>query len=285
MLEIVWLFIGKEQVVYQKILLALLVTFFGGFSSSSACSVVYYIDKNTHKIYVANNEDYWYDAKPYIKILPKSRKKLARLWYGWKNFAQGGINEAGLFFDGAVTPEQKIPAAHHKPKGNLGDDILAYCKTVDEAIDFMEVKRVALANAHMMFGDSTGNAAVLEWVDGKRKIVRIKDNKLVMTNFLLSDTTKGNYPCYRYNAIEKGLQELEKESSVDLKKIGNVIARAVQPPRANEKGRIGGTLYSTFINISDMQFVLVFKLDNSKIIRLNLKSEFKKRKKQKIKLQ
>lgn len=270
--------------MFQKILLALLVTFFGYLSSGRACSMVYYIDKNTNKIYFANNEDYWYDTKPYIKILPKSGKKLARMWYGWHNFAQGGINEAGLFFDGAVTPEQEIPAGHHKPKGNLGDDILASCKTVDEAIDFVEAKRVALTNAHMMFGDSTGNAAVLEWVDGKRKIIPIKDNKLVMTNFLLSDTTRGNYPCYRYSAIEEGLQELEKGESIDLKKVGNVIARAVQPPRADEKGRIGGTLYSTFINISDMQFVLIYKLDNTKITKLDLKSEFKKRKKRKIKL-
>ena len=63
-----------------------------------ACSVLYYIDAKTGKIYVANNEDIWYDVNPYIQILPATKSKYARLWYGWDNFAQGGINQAGLFF-------------------------------------------------------------------------------------------------------------------------------------------------------------------------------------------
>ena len=115
----------------------------------SACSVLYYIDQKTGKIYVINNEDYWLDTEAYIEIVPKSRKGMARLWYGWDDFAQGGVNEAGLFFDGAVTPETKIPEGFHGPKRNLGDDILATCKTVQEAIDYLEKKKIALTNAHI----------------------------------------------------------------------------------------------------------------------------------------
>ena len=70
----------------------------------NACSVIYYLDSISGKIYVANHEDFWYDTKAYIQINPRTKNKLARLWYGWDDFAQGGINEAGLFFDGAVTP-------------------------------------------------------------------------------------------------------------------------------------------------------------------------------------
>ena len=252
---------------------------------SHACSVIYFVEKSTGKIFVANNEDYWYDTNAYIQILPKSKNKLARLWYGWDNFAQGGVNEAGLFFDGAVTPEQPRPEGTKKPQGNLGDEILAKCANVNQAIKFLEDKKIALTNAHMMFGDSTGNAVVLEWIDGEKQIVRINHNKLVMTNFLLSDTTKGNYPCYRYNAIQKGLEELQaNEEPIDLRKVGNVAAKAVQPQRKNENGKTGGTLHSTFINITDMEFVLVFKLDNSKTTKLDLKKEFASNKKRKIKL-
>jgi len=49
-------------------------------------------------------------------------------------------------------------------------------------------------------------------------------------------------------------------------------------------GRVGGTLYSSFIDLTDMQFVLVYKLDNQKITRLDLQGEFTKKRKQKIKL-
>jgi len=40
------------------------------------------------KVYVVNSEDYLYDVKARIQIEPKSKNKLARLWYGWDNFAQ-----------------------------------------------------------------------------------------------------------------------------------------------------------------------------------------------------
>ena len=250
-----------------------------------ACSVLYYVDSHTGKIYVVNNEDYWYDVDACIQIVPGKGNKLARLWYGWDDFAQGGINESGLFFDGAVTPEQDIPGGERGPRGNLGDNILARCRTVDEALNLLEKKAIALSNAHMMIGDSTGNAVVVEWLDGQRKIVSIANNRLIMTNFLLSETSRGNYPCPRYQSIEKRLDQMEEsDQPIDLRSVGNIMAGAVQVPRIIEDERVGGTLYSSFINISDMEFVLVFKLDNSKITRLDLNATFKERRRKKINL-
>ena len=70
----------------------------------------------------------------------------------------------------------------------------------------------------------------------------------------------------------------------DLRIIGSAIAGAVQPNRTLEDKRVGGTLYSSFISISHMEFVLGFKLNNNKITRLDLKEEFKKGDKKRIKL-
>lgn len=264
------------------VLILLLLTF----GIAKACSVIYYIDQETGKIYVANNEDYWYDVDAYIQITPKSKNKYARLWYGWDDFAQGGVNEHGLFFDGAVTPEQNELKGFSKIKGNLGDDILAQCKSVEEALALIRKRNIGLKNAHMMFGDRNGNAVVLEWVNGKEVLTKLKDNKLIMTNFLLADTSKGNFPCPRYQAIEKELEKLQLETEpASLKKVGTAAARAVQTPFADKDGRTGGTLYSTFIDITDMKFILVHKLDNNKITQLDLKSEFDKSKKKKIKLE
>ncbi len=252
-----------------------------------ACSVLYYIDKATGNIYVANHEDYWYDGtKAYIQIMPASGKEHARLWYGWDNFAQGGVNAAGLFFDGAVAPEETIPEGYHKPKGNLGDEILANCRTVDEALAWLEKKRVALTNAHMMFGDAEGNATVVEWVEGERKLTPLKDNYLVMTNFLLADPAKGNYPCYRHRLIEDNIKAFEQQNAEgSLLKVANFIANAAQAPTADESGKTGGTLYSSFIDITNMELVLMYKLDNSRVTRLDLKEEFATSKKRKINLQ
>ena len=90
-------------------LLILLLGILAGTVDLQACSIIYYVDPSTGKIYVANNEDYWYDTKAYIQIEPGSGSEYARLWYGWDRFAQGGVNAQGLFFDAAVTPEQEIP--------------------------------------------------------------------------------------------------------------------------------------------------------------------------------
>jgi predicted choloylglycine hydrolase len=252
----------------------------------TACSMFYYVDKTTGKIYFVNNEDYWYNVNAYIQINPKSNDEFARLWYGWNDFAQGGINEFGLLFDGAVTPKQKLPDGYHNPDGrNIGDEILAKCKTVEEAVNFMEKGKIAISDGHMLFGDNTGNSVVVEWVNGEKKIIQKQGNMLIATNFLLSDTSAGNYPCPRYQSIEQRLNQLnESTDSLDLKKIGNAIAGAVQIPQKDEKGILGGTLYTSFINVSDLEFTLVYKLDNSKLIKLDLKNEFEKTNKQKIKL-
>jgi hypothetical protein len=76
---------------------------------TTACSILYYIDKKSGKIYFVNNEDYWYDVKPYLQIIPATKNEFGRIWYGWDHFGQGGVNEKGLVLDGAVTPNQKIP--------------------------------------------------------------------------------------------------------------------------------------------------------------------------------
>lgn len=253
----------------------------------NACSFFYYVDKATQKIYFINNEDYWYHVKAYIQIVPRSKQELARVWYGWNNFAQGGVNESGLCFDAATTPKQKIPDRYHDPNGrNIGDEILAKCKTVEEAVSYLEQERIAVSEGHILLGDKTGNAILVEWINGEQKIIRIKDNILIATNYLLSDTSAGNYPCFRYSSIEERLNQLNQNNEVlDLRKVGNAIGGAVQLPQKNDKGETGGTLYTTFINISDMEFVMVYKLDNTKVTKLDLKIVFESTHKKKIKLE
>jgi choloylglycine hydrolase len=272
---------------FKTLILILVVTFFS--AKTFACSIVYYIDSKTGKIYFANNEDYWYDVKPYIRIIPNSTKELGRIWYGWKNFGQGGINEKGLVIDGAVTPEQKIPAGYKpSPKGNITDKILARCKTVDEAVHYLEEKKIALKNAHLLLGDKSGKAVIIEWINGIKQIVAIKNNRLVATNFNLSDTSQNKRTCWRYPLIQKGLDVLDArdtKDTIDLKAVGNVIAKAVQLPQTDPTGKVGGTLYSTFIDLTEMKFILVFKLDNSKIQKLDILKELQTGKARKIKLE
>jgi hypothetical protein len=45
-----------------------------------------------------------------------------------------------------------------------------------------------------------------------------------------------------------------------------------------------GTPYSSFLNISDLKFVLVYQLDNTKINRLDLNAKFRNNRKRRIDL-
>jgi choloylglycine hydrolase len=265
----------------------LLGIFLAGTADLHACSILYYVDPSNGKIYVANNEDYWYDAKAYIQIEPASGKEHARLWYGWEKFAQGGVNEHGLFFDAAVTPRQEIPEGFSNPNGrNVGDEILALCKNVEEAIQYLEKEKIAVSEGHMMLGDGDGKAVVLEWVKGEIRVVRMQENYLIATNFLLSETKPADIECPRYKSIEERVKRLNAgEAEVDLRAVGNAIGGAVQVPREDESGRVGGTLYSSFMDITEMKFVLVPRLDNTQIVSLDLKEEFAAGKKRKIRLQ
>ncbi|MBX2963316.1 MAG: hypothetical protein KF687_12445 [Cyclobacteriaceae bacterium] len=106
-----------------------------------------------------------------------------------------------------------------------------------------------------------------------------------MTNYLLSDTSAGNYPCYRYESIEQNLEKLQSSGEeINLLKVGNAIGQAIQPPKADENNRVGGTVYTSFINLTDMEFVLSYKLSNKNVVKLDLNEEFLKDKGQKIKL-
>ena len=253
-----------------------------------ACSIFYYKDNKTGKIYFVNNEDYWYDVKPYIQIIPGSKDELGRMWYGWNNFGQGGVNEKGLVLDGAVTPTEKTPPGYSdQHKGNITDEILAKCATVDQAVEYLEINKIALKNTHLFFGDKNGKAIIVEWVNGFKHLVEIKKNRLVATNFNLSNTSQSDITCWRYKAIQKGLDELDAKNEnepIDLKAVGNVIAKAVQMPQKDSSGKVGGTLYSSFIDLTEMELVIVFKLNNSRIEKLNIINELKKGKNRKIEL-
>lgn len=268
---------------HQKSLLAL--AFLMAPFSAFACSIVYYFDAAQQTAFVGNNEDYWHEQTVTLKLIPRSKGKHARLWYGWDDFAQGGVNEHGLFFDGAVTPESEIPAKYERPKGNLGDRILANCSTVQDVLDLLETEKVGLTNAHLLIGDREGNAAIVEWTGEGRALHRPTDNYLIATNYLLSSPEKGNHPCHRYSSIEERIKTLKmSDAPKNLLEVGNTLGGAAQIPRKTDSGKTAGTLYSSFIDLSSLKFVIVPKLDHSRIVSFDLKSEFEKGKRRTIRL-
>ena len=75
------------------------------------------------KVLFGSNEDYSYAAKAEMWFVPAAHGERGRVLFGWDDFAQGGMNDAGLTFDGASCPPSGGPVDRAKPvvKGNIAD--------------------------------------------------------------------------------------------------------------------------------------------------------------------
>jgi choloylglycine hydrolase len=91
-----------------------------------------------------------------------------------KNY-QGGINEHGLFYDGAGTPPVEMSEWHlPKYEGNyVMEGALENCKTVDETLMFIKnYKMPYLKYCHILVADANGNAAIIEWGNNKLNFIK-----------------------------------------------------------------------------------------------------------------
>lgn len=66
---------------------------------------------------------------------------------------------------------------------------------------------------------------------------------------------------------------------INLLKIWNTYGQADQQATENEEGKIVGTVYTSFIDITDNQFFLPYKHSNENVINNDLNTEFNKTKK------
>jgi hypothetical protein len=127
---------------------------------------------------------------------------------------QGGMNEKGLFFDGAATEVVKLAPAHGKKvyDGRLEDLILRKCATVEEALKLLDTYAFNLVQGQWLFADRSGDSFIIE---AGEVIVRKKGDFQVMTNFLQSKIEPAKITCPRYKLVAEQLTE-QKDLSVDL---------------------------------------------------------------------
>lgn len=209
-------------------------------------------------VFAANNEDYWLDATPLVWVTPAAAPEHARVTWGLAEsklspaFAQGGMNDAGLFFDAAVTPEGDTPRLKSRGKApsNMGDAMLAANATVAEAIAWLEQYDLRLLRAsHLLLADATGDGAVVELHQGAVKVFRRQQGNYVgATNFSFADPARGNYPCPRFAKIDNYFKE--HQGPVNGAALRSLLQSVAVAPAIDAKtGRQGGTLYSNLCEL------------------------------------
>jgi len=200
------------------IICIILLTLLGFNQPTNACTI--FTSSSNKAVLAGNNEDMC-TTNTLIHIFPSTQDSYGRILWGFKgeeNY-QGGMNEYGLFFDGAGTPKVEMAYKWDLPKYN-GDYVmqgaLEQCKTVEEALVFIKnYKMPYLQYCHILLADATGNAVIVEWGDNKMNFIRKgESNYLVATNFNITETANPTDECFRYATVEKMLKN--NEPTVEL---------------------------------------------------------------------
>ena len=214
---------------------------------------------------VGNNEDFW-DPDTKVWFVPAAEGTHGRVYFGFANlFPQGGMNEAGLFFDGFATESNPVTKFEGRKvfDGNLIDEAMARCATVAEVIALLEPHDLRfLENAMLMFADKTGDSVIVEGDE----FLRLEGRHQVVTNFYQSKTTPDRYTCARHRIANRMLADSE---GISVELFRRILA-AVHVEETSQ------TLYS---NVYDLGkgLVYVYHFHNyENVVVLDLAEELKK---------
>jgi hypothetical protein len=218
-------------------------------------------------VFFGNNEDFW-NPETRVWFVPAEEGRHGVMYLGFDNgFPQGGLNDAGLAFDGFATGPRPMQEQEGKPtfEGNPISEVMETCATVEEAIAFLEGidLRPLLTPAMLFFADASGDSVIVEGDE----FVRKQDDFQVVTNFYQSAQDDDLAQCPRYAAAVRVLRA-RKDTSLD------VCTRALSA--AAQRGRRVATLYSNVFDLKTRTVRLYLFHDFEHPVVLDLDQELAK---------
>ena len=241
-----------------------------GLDSSQSCTIIYASDGKT--ALAGNNEDAnrFYS---YIWFLPAEKEKFGRIYFGWRikdvQYPQGGMNDKGLFFDGATAENVVVPRDSNKLpyEGNLILKAMEECSTVEEVLKLYDRYDVSGSwGGHYLIGDRFGHSAIIE----PQAIIRKTGKYQIATNFLQSKTNPKNSTDEKYH-IASELFEKSKNISIDLfRRILNATHQEVSSVWMTT------TVYSYICDLKKGE-IYIYNFHNFEdVVKINLQEELKK---------
>ena len=181
---------------------------------ATACTVFSYAADGV--VLFGNNEDYdRLEAR--IWFLEPRGAYHGALCLGWDDWSiQGGMNDAGLCYDATGSTSTLLNWHKEKPDAppNWLALVLQRCATVDEVEAF--VRRYDFSTSGMaqfLWFDRNGDSLVVtSGADGEVAFLRQSGGYRVITNFNVTDTSVGTYPCWRYDTADMMLRQIEAGS-------------------------------------------------------------------------
>ena len=243
---------------------------FGGYTVK-ACSV--FTASCIDMVLAATNKD-WNNPQTRIRFYAPSEGKYGRVYFGYQvsdGFQNvGGMNEHGLWYDGASLPHRSDIHNHfNKPtiKGELCEKALEECRTVEEVIQLYTHFYTPHWQGHSMWADRMGNSVIIEY--GEKDVIFLRKEHAfqVMTNFYLSDSTNLRWSrCHRYHAIHEVLEK-GKEFNVEL---------MTQALKDSHKEGLTPTLFSNVYDLRKGEIYVYHFHYYGEYVHINLKEELLK---------
>jgi hypothetical protein len=165
-----------------------------------ACAIFSYSQGGS--VLVGNNEDVPFLPQAAMWFIPGGTNGNGRACFGWDGFAQGGMNDQGLFIDWAVTPDSEtwawkrglawirlgiewvatpknsppVQFVKNDPRklrlplnGNASELLLANCATVDDAIAFAKSSQQNPAAKKSIIMIPTASSCLALWKLSKQE--------------------------------------------------------------------------------------------------------------------
>lgn len=234
--------------IYQKIiflrLLFLSLILIINVIRSNACTIFCAKDKNG-QVWAGNNEDQLFNFRTFVNIVESKDSTLGYIYFTNSNrqseFIQGGMNEAGLFYDGNAVPYTTYKDFDKKKafpgsERDMMEYILKKCKTVPEVLALFKIYRLpGTETSQMHFADKYGNFGIVVadsmWLTNA--------NYQISTNYNLCHPNKDNINCWRFPIAESILKTRE---------INYETFKLICDSTSQKK--MAGTIYSNIHNLN-----------------------------------
>ena len=253
-----------------KKILTLVVLCLCIFFNATACTIFSGIDKKG-QVWAGNNEDNIFTFNIYLNLAASTDSTFGYAFFtNSKNqdeYIQGGVNDAGLFYDGNSVPpsvykdfdtKKDFPGGHRA----MLKYILGKCKTVQEVISlFKQYRLPGMESSQLHFADKYGTLGIIVadsmWVT--------KANYQVSTNYNLCHADKDQQTCWRFPIAERILKS--KEPGIDsFREICDSTSQKA----------IASTVYSNIHNLNTGEIWLYYAMDYNNAYKTTIKELLKR---------
>jgi hypothetical protein len=219
------------------------------------------------RVLFGNNEDYW-NPETRVWFVPEEGERHGVMYLGFDNgFPQGGMNAAGLAFDGFATSPKPMTRQKGKRsfRGNPISEAMETCATVEEVVAFLGEVDLSkqLTGAMLFFGDASGDSVIIEGDE----FIRKEGEFQAITNFYQSEQDDDLAQCPRYAAAVRILEGRE-ETSLE------VCERALSA--SAQRGRKVASLYSNVFDLKSRTAHIYLLYDFEHAVVLDLAEELEK---------